>query len=108
MEALSWEVISCATYSLELASCDYHLFASKNHALAEQRFGLYEDKKKWLDEWFAAEEKDFTDVVLTNCPKNRKNVKQAMEHTFTKALLIIFPNLTRFFKKINPYFILIR
>jgi len=29
-----------------LAPCDYHLFASMGHALAEQRFGSYEDVKK--------------------------------------------------------------
>jgi len=35
-----------------------HLFAM-GHALAEQRFGSYEDVKKWLDEWFAAKGKNF-------------------------------------------------
>jgi len=29
------------------------------HVLAEQRFGSYEDVKKWLDEWFAAKREDF-------------------------------------------------
>ena len=38
---------------------DYHLFASMNHALAEQRFGSDEDVKKWLDKWFAAKGEDF-------------------------------------------------
>jgi len=42
-----------------LAPSDYHLFASMSHALAEQRFGSYEDVKKWLDEWFAAKGEDF-------------------------------------------------
>jgi len=27
--------------------------------LAEQRFGWYEDVKKWLDEWFAVKGEDF-------------------------------------------------
>ena len=31
----------------------------KSRAFAEQRFGLYEDVKKWLDEWFAAKGEDF-------------------------------------------------
>jgi len=29
------------------------------HALAEQRFGSYEDVKKWLNEWFTAKGEDF-------------------------------------------------
>ena len=53
LEALSWEVLSHVIYSSDLASSDYHLFASMGPALAEQRFGSYEDVKKWLDEWFA-------------------------------------------------------
>jgi len=46
LEALSWEVLLHATYSPDLAPFDYHLFASMGHALAEQRFGSYEDVKK--------------------------------------------------------------
>jgi len=59
LEALSWEVLPYAAYSLDLAPSDYHLFASMDHALAEQRFGSYEDVKKWLDEWFAAKGENF-------------------------------------------------
>jgi len=54
LEALSWKVLPHAAYS----PSDYHLFASMGHALTEQRFGSYEDVKKWLDKWFAAKGKD--------------------------------------------------
>ena len=59
METLSWEVLPLAAYSPDLAPSDYRLFASMSHVLAEQRFGSYEDVKKWLDEWFVAKEEDF-------------------------------------------------
>ena len=71
------------------------------HALVEQRFGSYEDVKKWLDESVAAEGEDF---YWRNCLKHGRNVQQAMEPTLNKALFIILPNLTRFFGK-NRYFI---
>ena len=58
-ETLSYEVLSRTAYSPDLAPSDYHLFASMSHALAEQRFGSYEDVKKWLEEWFAAKGEDF-------------------------------------------------
>jgi hypothetical protein len=58
-ETLSWEVLSHAGYSPDLAPSDYHLFPLMGHALAEQRFSSYEDIKKWLNEWFAAKGEDY-------------------------------------------------
>ena len=83
MEALSWDLFS-ATYSPDLSSSHYRLFASMGHTLAEQSFDLYEDVKKWFAEWFAQKGKIFADVVFTNRPKDKENVKQAKEPTLTK------------------------
>ena len=59
VKALSWEVLSHATYSPDFAPFDYHLFASMSHALDERRFSSYEDVKKWLDAWFTAEGENY-------------------------------------------------
>jgi len=48
IEAFGWEIFSHATYSSDLAPSDYHLFASMEHVLAQQRFTFYEDVRKWL------------------------------------------------------------
>ena len=50
-EKLSSDVLPRASYSADLAPSDYHLFASMDHALAEQRFGSYENVRKWLDKY---------------------------------------------------------
>ena len=49
IKAFGWEILSHAAYSSDLAPSDYHLFASMEHALAQQRFISYEDVRKWLD-----------------------------------------------------------
>jgi len=38
IEAFGWEILSHAAYSSDLATSDYHLFASMGYALAQQRF----------------------------------------------------------------------
>ncbi|EFN81461.1 Histone-lysine N-methyltransferase SETMAR, partial [Harpegnathos saltator] len=59
IEAFSWEILSHAAYSPDLAPSDYYLFASMGHALAEQRFTSYENVRKWLDDGFASKEQQF-------------------------------------------------
>ena len=60
IEAFSWEIISRAAYSPDLAPSDYYLFASTGHALSDQRFTSYENVRKWLDDWFAWKERQFS------------------------------------------------
>ena len=38
IEAFSWEILSHAAYSPDLAPSDYYLFASMGHALSDQHF----------------------------------------------------------------------
>ena len=57
IEAFSWEILSHAAYSPDLAPSDYYLFASMGHALSDQRFASYENVRKCLDDWFASKER---------------------------------------------------
>ncbi|KAM0726699.1 Mariner Mos1 transposase [Formica fusca] len=59
IEAFSWEILSHAAYSPDLAPSDYYLFASMGHAFAEQHFTSYENVRKWLDDWVASKEQQF-------------------------------------------------
>ena len=59
IEAFDWEILSHAAYSPDLTPSDYYLFASMEHALAQQRFTSYEDVPKWLDDWFGSKEQQF-------------------------------------------------
>ena len=59
IEAFSWEILSHAAYSPDLAPSDYYLFASMGHALSDQHFTSYENVRKCLDDWFASKERQF-------------------------------------------------
>ena len=59
IEAFSWEIVSHAAYSPDLAPSDYYLFASMGHAFSDQHFASYENVQKWLDDWFASKERQF-------------------------------------------------
>ena len=54
IEAFSWEILSHAAYSPDLAPSDYYLFASMGHAISDQHFTSYENVRKCLDDWFAS------------------------------------------------------
>ena len=59
IEAFSWEILSHAAYSPDLAPSDYYLFASMGHALSDQHLTFYENVRKCLDDWFASKERQF-------------------------------------------------
>ena len=46
IEAFSWEILSHAACSPDLAPSDYYLFASMGHALSDQHFTSYENVRK--------------------------------------------------------------
>ena len=48
IEAFSWEILSHAAYSPDLAPSDYYLFASMGHAVSDKHFTSYENVRKWL------------------------------------------------------------
>ncbi|GJQ84756.1 hypothetical protein Trydic_g21157 [Trypoxylus dichotomus] len=43
LETLKWKVLPHPPYSPDIAPCDYHLFHSMAHGLADQQFRSYED-----------------------------------------------------------------
>ena len=58
------------------------------HALAEQRFGLYEDVEKWLDEWFVARGEDFYWRFIVQKMEKMCNKRQFILRT--KHFLLVF------------------
>lgn len=69
LKSLGWEVLPHPPYSPDLAPSDYHLFAAMGHSLAMQKFNNYEEVGIWLNEWFAAKDKQFFWQGIHNLPK---------------------------------------
>ena len=59
LETLQWEVLSHQPYSPDIAPFNFHLFRSKSHGLADQRFHSYEEVKKWIDSCVASKDMSF-------------------------------------------------
>ena len=74
IEAFSWEILSHAAYSSNLASSDYYLFTSMGHALSDRHFTSYENVRKWLDDWFVSKERQFFWRGIHQWQVGRKNV----------------------------------
>jgi len=55
----NWEVLSHVAHSLDYALSNYHLFRSMQRGLADQHFKIYEEIKKWLNEWIASKDEHF-------------------------------------------------
>jgi hypothetical protein len=71
IEAFSWEILSHAAYSPDLAPSDYYLFASMGHALAEQCFTSYENGSMT---GLSQKSNSFFGMASTNCQRDGKNV----------------------------------
>ncbi|GFW95884.1 mariner Mos1 transposase [Trichonephila clavipes] len=56
-KVLDWDPLAYEAYSPDLATSDYHLFASLGHALADQHFTSYENVISWLDDWLASKDR---------------------------------------------------
>lgn len=69
LKSLGWEVLPHPPYSPDLAPSDYHLFTAMGHSLAMQTFNNFEEVGIWLNEWFAAKDKQFFWQGIHNLPK---------------------------------------
>ena len=87
IEAFSWEILSLAAYSPDLAPYDYYLFASMGHVLSDQHFISYENG---MMTGLPQKSDSFFGVASTNCQTGGKNVQLAMGNTSNKMFLIIF------------------
>ena len=77
LETLQWEVLSHPPYSSDITPFDFHLFRSKTHDLADQRFHSYEEPKKWIDSWIASKDMSF----FRYCQKNGRKWSLVMGNT---------------------------
>ena len=71
IEAFSWEILSYAAYSSDLAPSDYYLFASMGHSLSDQHFTSYENGSMT---GLPQKSDSFFSVASTNCQTGGKNV----------------------------------
>ena len=74
IEAFSWEILSHAAYSPDLAPSDYYLFASMGHALSDQHFTSYEMYENGSMAGLPQKSDSFLGVASTNCQTGGKNV----------------------------------
>jgi hypothetical protein len=52
--SLSWEVLPHATYSLDLAPSDYHLFRSLQHHFTDMYFKTLKEVRKSINDFIAS------------------------------------------------------
>ena len=71
IEAFSWEILSHAAYSPDLAPYDYYLFASMGHVLSDQHFISYENG---MMTGLPQKSDSFFGIASTNCQIGGKNI----------------------------------
>ncbi|GFR30234.1 mariner Mos1 transposase [Trichonephila clavata] len=69
LKLLGWNILSHLLYPSYLAPSDYPPFASMGPVFAEQYLSNFEEVRKWLDEWFAAKDRQFFWQVFHKLPE---------------------------------------
>ena len=74
IKSFSWQILSHAAYSLDLAPSDYYLFASMGDALAKQCFTSYENVQNGSMIGLPQKSNSFFGVAYTNWQRDGENL----------------------------------
>ena len=74
IEELGWTVLPYPAYSPDIAPCDYHLFRSLTHFLADQRFQNDQEVEIAVSNFFHSKKADFYNCGIASLPERCRNV----------------------------------